>query len=428
MSKQQLGTNTFTTAKWIVSPTASDGTHTTIAGALAAASSGDTIFIRPGTYTENPTLVAGVNLAAFQSDSLGHVIINGTCTLTTAGAVVITGIQLKTNSAALLAVTGSAASVVTLQNCYLNCANNTGITFSSSNGSAGITLNNCSGDVATTGITLFSHSSAGLLIFNYSIFTNTGSSTTASTISAGTMTSFSSSFATLITTSGTGAVVSQGTSFGNGVNGISLTLGGTGNNGSNFDNYSSGSASCLSIGTGATANITNAIVASSNTNSIAGAGTLAYGDLVFTGSSKTLSTTTQTNFNAGSFTPVLNLGGATTGITYSSQVGHYYRTGSMVFCTIYINLSSKGSATGSATITGLPFTSSAGVLVQYEFITIVSAIVAPAATSVLEAQLGPNSSSLSLFAYNALTGGETAIADTNLGNASQFKIQGFYFI
>jgi hypothetical protein len=427
MSKQQLGTNTFTTAKWIVSPTASDGTHTTIAGALAAASSGDTIFIRPGTYTENPTLVAGVNLAAFQCDYLGHVIINGTCTLTTAGAVVITGIQLKTNSAALLAVTGSAASVVTLQNCYLNCVNNTGITFSSSSGSSGITLNNCSGDVATTGITLFSHSSAGLLIFNYCIFTNTGSSTTASTVSAGTMTTFSSSFNTLITTSGTGALSSQSTTFGNAVNGISVTLGGTGSNGSNYDNYSSGSASCVSVGTGATANITNAVIASSNTNSIAGAGTVSYGDLIFTGSSKTIGTTTQTNYNTSTFTPVVNFGGATTGITYTTQTGKYRRNGDTVFFQIAIQLSSKGSATGVATITGLPFTSSS-VPSVYDFIGDVVTITSPALTTYFFFDLSSGASTLSIYAAAAQAGGATQLADTNFANGTILRVQGTYFI
>src|SRR5690242_8473255 len=119
MASQILPSNTFTTAKWIVSATASDGTHTTIGAALTSASSGDTIFIRPGTYTENLTLKAGVNLTAYTCDALTpNVTISGTCTFTAAGTVSISGIRLQTNSAALLAVTGSAASIVNLDNCY----------------------------------------------------------------------------------------------------------------------------------------------------------------------------------------------------------------------------------------------------------------------------------------------------------------------
>jgi len=59
-----------------------------------------------------------------------------------------------------------------------------------------------------------------------------------------------------------------------------------------------------------------------------------------------------------SWTPQLEFGGATTGITYSTQEGTYIRIGNIVFVNVTISLSSKGSATGVATITGFPFTAS----------------------------------------------------------------------
>src|SRR5512135_3481216 len=115
--------NNFGTAKFIVSGAYSDGcTHITIASALTDASSGDTIFIRPGTYTENLTLKAGVNLTAFTGDgslnTTSNVVILGKCTMTTAGTVNISGVQLKTNSDFFLAVTGSANSIVNLNSCF----------------------------------------------------------------------------------------------------------------------------------------------------------------------------------------------------------------------------------------------------------------------------------------------------------------------
>src|SRR6187431_1669292 len=102
MAERQTFTNKWGTAKWIVDPSvAAVCTHTTIAAALTSASSGDTIFIRPGTYTENITLKAGVNLTAYGSDDslngTGVVIINGTCTFTAAGSVTLYGLQLQTN-------------------------------------------------------------------------------------------------------------------------------------------------------------------------------------------------------------------------------------------------------------------------------------------------------------------------------------------
>lgn len=58
----------------------------------------------------------------------------------------------------------------------------------------------------------------------------------------------------------------------------------------------------------------------------------------------------------GSWTPSLEFGGATTGITYTDRAGRYLIIGRTIFIEGYIKLSSKGSAAGSATIDGLPKT------------------------------------------------------------------------
>jgi hypothetical protein len=175
--------NYFSPAKWVVSTVAGQGTHTTLAGALAVASTGDTIVMMPGTYTANNTIGIACNITAFDGDGLGNVIINGTLTVTAAITVELSNLFLQTNSAPLLAVTGSTASVVNLTNCYLNCSNNTGITFSSSSASAAINLYNCNGNIGTSGIGYFAHSSTGILTFENGIYLNTGLSVTASTVS-----------------------------------------------------------------------------------------------------------------------------------------------------------------------------------------------------------------------------------------------------
>jgi hypothetical protein len=63
----------------------------------------------------------------------------------------------------------------------------------------------------------------------------------------------------------------------------------------------------------------------------------------------------------GTWVPALAFGGASTGITYSVQHGSYTQIGRMVFCFFTLTLTSVGSATGAATIGGLPFTSNADV-------------------------------------------------------------------
>jgi hypothetical protein len=299
MAQQILSTNTFTTAKWIVSATASDGTHTTIATALTSASSGDTIFIRPGTYTENPTLKAGVNLTAFGSDSslnqTGKVIISGKCTMTTAGTVTISGIQLQTNSDFCLAVTGSAASIVNLQNCNINCTNNTGISYSSSSGSSAVNIFSCTGDLGTTGIAIYSMSGAGLFSIMNSNFTNTGTSTTASSNSAGTVDIYFSNFTSPFSTSSGGVIgVFRCIIDSSAQNATALTTAGTGASSCYASSLGSGSASAVSIGAGTSLNLYQCIIGSSNTNAVTGAGTIRYSGLLFTSTSQTINVTTQT--------------------------------------------------------------------------------------------------------------------------------------
>lgn len=59
---------------------------------------------------------------------------------------------------------------------------------------------------------------------------------------------------------------------------------------------------------------------------------------------------------ATTFTPVLKFGGATSGITYSQQAGSYVQVGKVVLAEVAITLTSKGTSTGAATITGMPVT------------------------------------------------------------------------
>ncbi len=270
-------------AKWIVDPTANRGTHQTIAAAIAAASSGETIFLRPGTYTENITLKAGVNLTTFGSessfDATGHVIINGTCTFTAAGSVTLFGIQLQTNGAALLAVTGSAASVVNLNNCYLNCTDHTGITFSSSSANAVINASFCTGDIGTTGIAICAHSSAGTIEFNHCDFQNSGSSSTANTCSAGGLLIDFTTFHNPITISSTGACGMFGSLLQTfATNSTSFTANGSGHNVYNCF-FSSGTASALSVGAGSTLATGFCTCLSSNVNTVTGAGVFQYSSI-----------------------------------------------------------------------------------------------------------------------------------------------------
>ena len=61
------------------------------------------------------------------------------------------------------------------------------------------------------------------------------------------------------------------------------------------------------------------------------------------------------DYEEGSFTPALDFGSGTTGITYNAASGKYIKVGSLVTVWIYIALSNKGTSTGQASVSGLPF-------------------------------------------------------------------------
>ena len=64
--------------------------------------------------------------------------------------------------------------------------------------------------------------------------------------------------------------------------------------------------------------------------------------------------------STGTFTPGITFGGAAVGLTYAQQTGFYTDLGNgLVHVTLAIVLSAVGSSTGTANVTGLPFTTNA---------------------------------------------------------------------
>ncbi len=62
------------------------------------------------------------------------------------------------------------------------------------------------------------------------------------------------------------------------------------------------------------------------------------------------------DYEEGTFTVGVSFGGASVGVTTSINAGKYTKIGRQVTVNGYIQLTSKGSSTGDARITGLPFT------------------------------------------------------------------------
>jgi len=294
-----MGYRDYSTAKGHIVDSTGHGDFTTIGAALTAAVSGQTIFIRPGTYTENPTLKAGVDLVAFESDAVTpNVIINGECTFTGAGTVTMSGLSLQTNSNYVINISGSAASVLYLYNCYLNGTNNSLISYTTSSSSSFVGIYECQLNLNTTGIAHIVANSSGQINVNYSALNNSGSSTTQSTFAGSGVLQFSWCYiASPIAVSGT-----VNNSFDycrvncQGLNVIAFTTTSTlAGSGAYFSGFESGTASAISIGASCSYFLDEARIFSSNTNAITGSGTLLYGVIVYTSSSGN-NVTTQTPY------------------------------------------------------------------------------------------------------------------------------------
>jgi len=67
------------------------------------------------------------------------------------------------------------------------------------------------------------------------------------------------------------------------------------------------------------------------------------------------------DYEEGTWTPGVTFGGGTTGLTYASQNGSYVKIGRFVYASFNLQLSNKGSSSGSVQVTGLPFSISSTV-------------------------------------------------------------------
>ncbi len=295
------GDNNYNTTKWMVNPTAGLGTHTTIATALTSASSGDDIYIMPATYTENLTLKAGVNLIAYNTDSFsGQVIILGKCSASFSGTCNITGIQLKTNGAFALELTGANATQVNLFNCYLNCNDATGISSTGSNSSALVNVYQSLMNLGTTGIAYFAATNGTIGLYNC-VGNNSGSSTTANTFSGLALTLKKCFIGNGITTSGSTAVFLSDTNYYSttNVNVTAITSNSTATPNatiSNNDYFGTGSATPVVVGASSLMICTNSTSFSTNATFASGAGTLNYGGLVQSNTEGTITTTAKFGF------------------------------------------------------------------------------------------------------------------------------------
>jgi hypothetical protein len=147
------------------------------------------------------------------------------------------------------------------------------------------------------------------------------------------------------------------------------------------------------------------------------------GNIVFPSSqSASAGANTLDDYEEGTWTPAVTFGGGATGVTYSDQSGAYTKIGRCVTYRFNINLSSKGSSTGSAEITGLPFANGSSSYIPGSILC--NALAAGSTTQIVCDVVGSDSK-LRTGRYSA--GSFSALADTDFTNSTLFETSGLYY-
>lgn len=124
--------------------------------------------------------------------------------------------------------------------------------------------------------------------------------------------------------------------------------------------------------------------------------------------------------SSGSFTPLLNFGGASVGVVYAVNSGTYYTdAGGMIHATLEISLTAKGSSTGAATISGLPVTAGG---VQWE--AAIEAIGMSGLTGALSANVQAATAIVRINQWGAT--GTAALVETFFTNTSSLHLSFMY--
>jgi len=131
------------------------------------------------------------------------------------------------------------------------------------------------------------------------------------------------------------------------------------------------------------------------------------------------------DYEEGDWTPNVTFGNASTGITYGTRGGKYTKIGRQVSVTGYFIFTNKGTATGVARITGLPFT--IGAEVGFYTAASFGALQGISYNGVFQGYGEVNTTRLTLNDYTE-AGVQGDITDADFTNVSQILMQFTYFV
>lgn len=284
-----MGYRDYSTCKGLIVDPLGHGDFTTISAALLTNTASKTIFLRPGNYQEDITITQSTTFYGDSSSlqGIGNVGILGKITIATAGLTVnFNNIGLSTYHDYLLTLT--AASTVLFTNCFFGVTNTYGINADVALGTSNLYFVNCSAFITST-YGFLNSTNVPVTMIGCS-FLNSNVATTSYTNTSWYI--YNSILTFPITVNSGGGLYAYNSVFGINSPAINTTwITNDGNCSLDCCTLYSGTASAISIGSGATLMASDVSINSSNTNAIAGSGTIEFGEIDFTGSSSTIQST-----------------------------------------------------------------------------------------------------------------------------------------
>jgi hypothetical protein len=127
------------------------------------------------------------------------------------------------------------------------------------------------------------------------------------------------------------------------------------------------------------------------------------------------------DYEEGTFTPTITFGGGSTGITYSTQTGSYTKIGNKVFYFVYIILTSKGSSTGNASMTNMPFTAT-GSTAYVPAASWLGSMASLSSNLMIRSVTGTTT----LDMYQIVSSNYSSLTDANFTNSTLLQVAGFF--
>jgi hypothetical protein len=305
MAKLNNTTNLYTPNTIIVD--AAGGPFTTIASAITAAvglGQPTIIYVREGTYTENLTLIAGINIRGANNRATT---INGSHIIPAAGTLGISNIILAASAGGthVFNEAGAGTCAISLNDCVFNI--NSGMIFNLPLSTGFLKLVDCEDS-----------STANSIITN--ITGHSGISFSGCTLGVGAVAALfagptwiiSSLINVAITASAAAALIIKESN----ITGT-ITLGGTSTLAIDTSHLTSGASAAISIGGTSSAILSNVVINSSAAQVVTGAGSCTYGEVTFDGAASTHNATTEV-YTTRILGGTLQLGTTNAGVMYST--------------------------------------------------------------------------------------------------------------